>query len=110
MKFLFIILFQTYFIFANDGIENKNVEFTPNSKVEMYTALFWAPCKEAKVLLQSRGIEFETHLITLSRKNVKEMSKRTNGKTFVPQILVDNKYFGGLAELNSYFRNKPTTD
>jgi len=40
MKFLFIILFQTYFIFANEGIENKNIEFTPKSQVEMYTALF----------------------------------------------------------------------
>ncbi len=104
MKFLFIILFQTYFIFANEGIENKNIEFTPKSQVEMYTALFWAPCTEAKALLQSRGIEFDTHLITLSRKNYKEMDKRTNGKTFVPQILVDDQYFGGLAELKAYFK------
>tara|TARA_B100001123_G_C15073815_1_gene932701 strand:- start:585 stop:689 length:105 start_codon:yes stop_codon:yes gene_type:complete len=32
------------------------------------------------------------------------MDKRTNGKTFVPQILVDDQYFGGLAELKAYFK------
>ena len=34
------------------------------------------------------------------------MSKRTGGKISVPQIFVDDKYFGGLAELISYYKEK----
>tara|TARA_Y100000590_G_scaffold384634_1_gene456148 strand:+ start:549 stop:650 length:102 start_codon:yes stop_codon:yes gene_type:complete len=32
------------------------------------------------------------------------MADRTGGKTSVPQIFVDNKYFGGLSELKEYFK------
>jgi len=56
------------------------------------------------LLLQSRGIDFDTKMITFSRKKVEEMVKRTGGKTFVPQIFVDDQYFGGLAELISYYK------
>jgi len=31
------------------------------------------------------------------------MAKRTGGQTSVPQIFVDDKYFGGLSELKKYF-------
>jgi glutaredoxin len=39
-----------------------------------------------------------------------EMGKRTNGKSFVPQIIVDDHYFGGLAELKTYFKNKSISE
>ena len=91
-------------LFANDSQTTEIFNITQNSKVEIYSALFWAPCKEAKLLLQSRGIDFDTKMITFSRKKVEEMVKRTGGKTFVPQIFVDDQYFGGLAELISYYK------
>ena len=91
-------------LFANDSQTTEVVNITQNSKVEVYTALFWAPCKEAKLLLQSRGIDFDAIMVTFSRKKVNEMAKRTGGKTFVPQIFVDDQYFGGLAELISYYK------
>ncbi|HIN19953.1 MAG TPA: hypothetical protein EYM76_03640 [Candidatus Marinimicrobia bacterium] len=56
--------------------------------------------------MQSRGIEFDTHLVTFSRKTAAEMKNRTGGKMAVPQIIVDDKYFGELAELKSYFITK----
>ena len=49
-------------------------------------------------------------MITFSRKTVEKMAKRTGGKTFVPQIMVDKHYFGGLVELKDYFKNKPVTE
>ena len=107
MKRILLISILFCFIFAHNGADVEKVVITPESHVEMFTALFWAPCKEAKALLKSRGIGFDTHFITLSKKKVKEMSKRTNGKTFVPQLIVDDKYFGGLAELQSYFKTVP---
>ena len=58
------------------------------------------------MLLQSRGIDFDTKMVTFSRKKVNEMATRTGGNTSVPQIFVDDKYFGGLAELTSYYKDK----
>ena len=104
MNQLLVLSTFLYFCFSQNDDPLRNITLTSKSKVEMYTALFWTPCNEAKALLQSRGIDFETHLITLSRKNVAEMAKRTGGKTFVPQILVDDSYFGGLTELKSYYK------
>ena len=108
MKYTLIVLLSAY-AFAGSISLDKEIKITSSSKVEMYTALFWVPCNEAKTLLKSRGIEFETHLITLSRKNVAQMARRTNGKTFVSQIMVDDHYFAGLAELIVYFKDKPNT-
>tara|TARA_B100002003_G_C13907231_1_gene441684 strand:- start:267 stop:404 length:138 start_codon:yes stop_codon:yes gene_type:complete len=45
-------------------------------------------------------------MVTFSRKKANEMVKRTGGKTSVPQIFVDEKYFGGLDELISYYKDK----
>jgi len=45
-------------------------------------------------------------MITFSRNKAEEMVKRTGGKTSVPQIFVDNEYFGGLIELISYYKEK----
>ena len=93
-------------LFADEAQIVGEINITQKSKVEVYTALFWAPCKEAKALLQSRGIDFDAKMVTFSRKKVNEMVKRTGGKTSVPQIFVDDKYFGGLDELKSYYKDK----
>ena len=87
-----------------DSVEKINI--TQGSKVLVYTNLFWAPCKEAKALLQSRGIDYSTKLVTFSKKSVNEMAKKTGGRTSVPQIFVDEKYFGGLLELKDYYKEK----
>ena len=100
-KLILILMVGSLFAAETQTVE---INITQNSKVEVYTALFWAPCKEAKLLLQSRGIDFDTKMVTFSRKKVNEMAKRTGGKTFVPQIFVDDQYFGGLAELISYYK------
>lgn len=91
-------------LFANKVEKNEVINITKESKVLVYSNLFWAPCKEAKTLLQSRGIDYSTKLITFSKKSVKEMANKTGGKTSVPQIFVDDKYFGGLSELKEYFK------
>ncbi len=91
-------------LFANKVEKNEVINITKESKVLVYSNLFWAPCKEAKALLQSRGIDYSTKLVTFSKKSVKEMANKTGGKTSVPQIFVDDKYFGGLSELKEYFK------
>ena len=93
-------------LFANSVENNEVINITKKSKVLIYTNLFWAPCKEAKALLQSRGIDYSSKLITFSRTSVNELAKKTDGKTYVPQIFVDDKYFGGLKELKEYYKVK----
>ncbi len=34
------------------------------------------------------------------------MEEKTGGRTSVPQIFVDDKYFGGLLELKEYYKEK----
>ena len=103
-KLLFIIMVCSLFAEKVESIEEINI--TQESKVLVYTNLFWPPCKEAKMLLQSRGIDYSTKLITFSKKSVIEMAKLTGGNTSVPQIFVDDKYFGGLLELKDYYKEK----
>ena len=93
-------------LFANGAQFLGEINITQKNKVEVYTALFWAPCKEARALLQSRGIDFDAKMVTFSRKKVNEMAKRTGGITSVPQIFVDDQYFGGLKELILYYKEK----
>ncbi len=99
-----IILLMVGSLFSSEIVIDKGINITKKSKVLIYTNLFWAPCKEAKALLQSRGIEYSTKLVTFSKKNVKDMAKKTGGEVSVPQIFIDNKYFGGLLELKNYYK------
>ena len=99
-----IILLMVGSLFSSEIVIDKEINITKKSKVLIYTNLFWAPCKEAKALLQSRGIEYSTKLVTFSKKNVKDMAKKTGGEVSVPQIFIDNKYFGGLLELKNYYK------
>ena len=93
-------------LFAEKVEDVEKINITQGSKVLVYTNLFWAPCKEAKALLQSRGIDYNTKLVTFSKKSVNEMAKKAGGRTSVPQIFVDEKYFGGLLELKDYYKEK----
>ena len=55
------------------------------------------------MLLRSRGIEFKEKKITFSRKGTAELAKFSGGNTYTPQLIVDEKYFGGLKKLKVYF-------
>jgi len=101
-----IFIFMICSLFAEKFESVKKINITQESKVLVYTNLFWAPCKEAKALLQSRGIDYSTRLVTFSKKSINEMEEKTGGRTSVPQIFVDDKYFGGLLELKEYYKEK----
>ena len=103
-KLICILIVCSLFAGKFESVEEINI--SQESKVLIYTNLFWAPCKEAKTLLQSRGIDYSTKLVTFSKKSVNEMAKKTGGKTSIPQIFVDDKYFGGLLELKEYYKEK----
>tara|TARA_B100000700_G_C14425997_1_gene570340 strand:+ start:365 stop:496 length:132 start_codon:yes stop_codon:yes gene_type:complete len=43
-------------------------------------------------------------MITFSRKNTKELMKKTGGKTSMPQIFIDDYHIGGLNELKTHLK------
>ena len=68
--------------------------------VEIYTAPLCNFCTKAKDLLNSKGITFEEIKLEKDPQKRFEMHKRTNGRTSVPQIFINNQYVGGFVELN----------
>ena len=68
--------------------------------VEIFSSNLCPYCRKAKQILKARGIRFTERKITmiagvkLRTDAFKEMKRRSGGKTTVPQIFVDGKYYG----------------
>lgn len=60
-------------------------------------------CKQAKQLIEDRGMSYEDNLLS-STKDVEELSEKVgySVKT-VPQIWYGDKYIGGFTDLQDYF-------
>tara|TARA_B100000686_G_C16012015_1_gene581736 strand:- start:273 stop:533 length:261 start_codon:yes stop_codon:yes gene_type:complete len=73
-------------------------------KIEIYTTMFCGYCHEAKQLLKKKDIGFTEIDISYDPSERKKMIQRSNGKSTVPQIFIDDVSIGGcdeLYELNS---------
>jgi len=66
--------------------------------IEIYTSQACAYCKNAKVLLQKKGLDFLEIDISSNADKVSEMVERS-GRQTVPQIFIDGKSIGGFMEL-----------
>ena len=69
-------------------------------------AIIWsspncAYCKNAKLELKKRGIEFEERIIGVGWTKEQLLEAVPNART-VPQIFLDDIYVGGYTELMSY--------
>ena len=83
------------------------------AKVEIYTKAFCGYCVRAKRLLASKGAAFEEFDITLGGAKRAEMLQRSNGRSTVPQIFIDDRHVGGsddLYELERSGRLDPLLD
>jgi glutaredoxin 3 len=80
--------------FMSDANGNKDAV----SKVVMYTTDPCGFCRQAKALLQSRGIEYEEIDLARSPEGREALVARTGQMTF-PQILVGERSIGGFREL-----------
>ena len=68
------------------------------AKVKVYSTRWCGYCTRAKMLLKSRGIEFEEVLMDESptfRQTIYELS----GRTTIPLITIDEEPIGGYTEL-----------
>ena len=68
-------------------------------KVEIYTAMACPFCKRAIKLLSAKNISFEEIDVTLSSAKREAMRNRTNGRTTVPQVFINDNYIGGCEDL-----------
>ncbi len=69
--------------------------------VEIYTTRFCATCYAAKELCRERGIAFREIDVSGDEESRLAMAERAGGRRSVPQIFVDGRHVGGLAELES---------
>jgi glutaredoxin 3 len=80
------------------------------AKVEIYTKFMCPYCTRAKRLLEEKGANFEEYDITMGGPKRAEMLQRSNGRTTVPQIFIDDRHVGGsddLAALNAAGKLEP---
>ena len=68
-------------------------------KVEIYTKFYCGFCYRAKHLLDSKGVEYLEHDITLGGPKREEMLERKPDASTVPQIFIDGRAIGGSDDL-----------
>ena len=67
--------------------------------VEIYTKIYCGYCYRAKRLLESKGVDFVEHDITLGGPKRAEMLERKPDAWTVPQIFIDGIAVGGSDDL-----------
>ena len=72
--------------------------FEAMGKLTVFTTEPCSFCRNAKALLQSRGIDYEEINLAKDPLGRAELAKRTGLMTF-PQIVVDGETLGGFREL-----------
>ena len=70
------------------------------SKVEIYTWEYCPYCIRAKKLLNKKNIDFIEYKIDGDEVAREKMIRRSNGKSTVPQIFINNINIGGCDELH----------
>ena len=67
--------------------------------VEIYTKIYCGYCYRAKRLLDSKGVEYVEHDITLGGPKKAEMLERKPDAFTVPQIFIGGQAVGGSDDL-----------
>ena len=75
------------------------------AKVEIYTWQYCPFCIRAKALLEKKGINYHEYQIDGDPEAKQTMSERSDGRTSVPQIFINDSGIGGCEELHSLEAN-----
>jgi len=67
--------------------------------VEIYTKTFCSYCWRAKMLLDSKGIEYKEITVDRGGEPKQDMVQRAKGRTTVPQIFIGEVHIGGCDDL-----------
>jgi len=68
-------------------------------KVEIYSTALCPYCSRAKMLLDKKGVPYTEYRIDQHAGFFDEMLERSNDRTSVPQIFINDKHIGGFDEL-----------
>jgi len=72
--------------------------------VTLYSTMMCPYCFAAKNLLKSKGMAFDVIDVTMNPKERAAMSKKSDGRTSVPQIFIGDMHVGGFDELSALDR------
>ena len=67
--------------------------------VEIYTKTFCPYCWRAKLLLESKGVEYKEIGVDFGGEVRQAMIQRAKGRTTVPQIFIGEHHVGGCDDL-----------
>ena len=67
--------------------------------VEIYTKTFCPYCWRAKLLLESKGVEYKEIGVDFGGELREVMIQRAKGRTTVPQIFIGEHHVGGCDDL-----------
>jgi len=70
------------------------------AKVQVYVTQYCPYCTRAKMLLDAKGVEYETINVTGNDELRLELVERSGGRKTVPQIFIDEKSIGGFDEMS----------
>lgn len=73
-------------------------------KVEIYTKWGCPYCVAAKALLDQKGVAYEEYDITMGGPKRAEMQERVPGAYTVPQVLIDDRPYGGYDDISALDR------
>jgi glutaredoxin 3 len=68
-------------------------------QIIVYSTTTCPTCVKAKNLLEKWGLDYTQKMVDSDREALVEMSKATGGARTVPQIVIDDKWIGGIVEL-----------
>lgn len=71
------------------------------SKVVVYTKDYCPYCNAVKSLLAEKGVEFEEVDVTNNQEALNEMLSKSEGRTTVPEIFIDDVLVGGFDDLKA---------
>lgn len=83
---------------SNSLFAENNSNNGKNIKVEVYSTEFCPYCTRARMLLDSKGVDYVEFRVDRDKKLRLEMEQRSN-RTSVPQIFIGEKHIGGFTEL-----------
>ena len=74
-------------------------------RVEIYTKWGCPYCVAAKSLFDAKGIKYEEYDITMGGPKRSEMLERVPGAMTVPQIMIDDRAYGGFDDVSALDRS-----
>lgn len=85
-------------LFANKGSASVSESVTEETRVEIYSTKYCPYCVRAKILLDSKGVDYKELRVDQDINLRQEMESRSSRKS-VPQIFIGEKHIGGFDEL-----------